>query len=170
MLGFVNKLFSSVQLIVFLDHVLLLAELAQKFKFLQNSCMAKWFHETELQEIYLHIKTRTLLQNLHQPYCFLCRITYFIFQQITVRFFQIDFSSKVLLEKIQTSVSRHDGGNPNACCQKCTKLMIRNPIDINKVPEREKKIRLEVDQKKPRVIRIMIWKFASQLGLKAIRL
>ena len=31
----------SVQLIVFLDHVLLLAELAQKFKFLQNSCMAK---------------------------------------------------------------------------------------------------------------------------------
>ena len=31
----------SVQLIVFLDHVLLFAELAQKFKFLQNSCMAK---------------------------------------------------------------------------------------------------------------------------------
>jgi len=31
----------SVQLIVFLDHVLLLAELAQNFKFLQNSCMAK---------------------------------------------------------------------------------------------------------------------------------
>ena len=48
--------------------------------------------------------------------------------------------------------------------------MIRNPIDINKVPEKEKKIRLEVDQKKPRVIRIMIWKFASQLGLKAIGL
>ena len=33
MLGFVNKLFISVQLIFFLDHVLLLAELAQKFKF-----------------------------------------------------------------------------------------------------------------------------------------
>ena len=31
----------SVQLIVFLDHVLLLAELAQKFKLFQNSCMAK---------------------------------------------------------------------------------------------------------------------------------
>jgi len=31
----------SVQLIVFLDHVLLLAELAQIFKFLQNSCMVK---------------------------------------------------------------------------------------------------------------------------------
>ena len=29
MLGFINKLFISVQLIVFLDHVLLLAELAQ---------------------------------------------------------------------------------------------------------------------------------------------
>ena len=99
LLGFVNKLFISVQLIFFLDRVLLLAELAQKFKLLHNSCMVKWFHETELQGIYLHIKTRTLLQNHHQPYCFLCRITYFIFQQITVRFFQIDFSSKVLLEK-----------------------------------------------------------------------
>ena len=32
LLGFVNKLFISVQLIVFLDHVLLLVELAQKFK------------------------------------------------------------------------------------------------------------------------------------------
>ena len=35
MLGFVNKLFISVQLIFFLDHVLLFAELAQKFKFLK---------------------------------------------------------------------------------------------------------------------------------------
>jgi hypothetical protein len=33
--------FSSVQLIVFLGDVVLLAELAQKFKFLQNICMAK---------------------------------------------------------------------------------------------------------------------------------
>ena len=33
MLVFVNKLFISVQLIFLLDHVLLLAELAQKFKF-----------------------------------------------------------------------------------------------------------------------------------------
>ena len=56
-LGFVNKLFISVQLIVFLDHVLLLAELAQKFKFLQNSCMAKRFHETELRGIYLYQMT-----------------------------------------------------------------------------------------------------------------
>ena len=32
-MGFVNKLFISVQLIFFLDHVFLLAELAQKFKF-----------------------------------------------------------------------------------------------------------------------------------------
>ena len=39
MLGFDNKLFISVQLIVFLDRVLLLAELAQKFKSLQNSCV-----------------------------------------------------------------------------------------------------------------------------------
>jgi hypothetical protein len=39
LLGFVNKLFISVQLIVFLD--LLLAKLAQQFKLLQNSCMAK---------------------------------------------------------------------------------------------------------------------------------
>ena len=31
----------SVQLILFLDHDLLLAELAQKFKLFQNSCMAK---------------------------------------------------------------------------------------------------------------------------------
>ena len=54
--------------------------------------------------------------------------------------------------------------------KKCTKLMIRNPIDINKVPEKEKEIRLEADQKKPRVIRIMIWKLAIQLGLKTIRL
>jgi hypothetical protein len=30
--GFVNKLFTPVQLIVFLDHVLPLVELAQKFK------------------------------------------------------------------------------------------------------------------------------------------
>jgi hypothetical protein len=36
LLGFVNKLFISVQLIVFLDHVLLPAALAQKFKLLQN--------------------------------------------------------------------------------------------------------------------------------------
>ena len=35
-----NFLF-SVQQIVFLDHVLLPAELAKKFKLLQNSCMAK---------------------------------------------------------------------------------------------------------------------------------
>ena len=56
MLGFVNKLFISVQLIVFFDHVLLPAELAQKFKLLQNSCMAKWFHETELQGIYIRQK------------------------------------------------------------------------------------------------------------------
>jgi hypothetical protein len=41
LLGFVNKLFISVQLTFFLDHVLLLAELAQKFKLPQNSCMAK---------------------------------------------------------------------------------------------------------------------------------
>ena len=33
MLGFVNKLFISVQLIFFLDNVLLLPELSQKFKF-----------------------------------------------------------------------------------------------------------------------------------------
>ena len=32
-LDFVNKIFISVQLIVILDHVLLLAELSQKFKF-----------------------------------------------------------------------------------------------------------------------------------------
>ena len=54
--------------------------------------------------------------------------------------------------------------------KKCTKLMIRNPIDINKVPEKEKKKIRSGPKKKPRVIRIMIWKFASQLGLKAIRL
>ena len=58
MLGFVNKIFSSVQLIVFLCHVLLLAELAQKFKFLQNSCMANWFYETELRGIYLYLNSR----------------------------------------------------------------------------------------------------------------
>ena len=37
----------SVQLIVFLGQVLLLAELTQKLKFLHKSCMAKLFHETE---------------------------------------------------------------------------------------------------------------------------
>ena len=36
-----TNFFIYVQLIVFLDHVLLPAELAQKFKLLQNSCMAK---------------------------------------------------------------------------------------------------------------------------------
>ena len=41
LLSFVNKLFISVQLIFFLYHVLLLAELAQKFKFFKNSCMTK---------------------------------------------------------------------------------------------------------------------------------
>ena len=30
-----------------------LAELAQKFKFLHNSCMGKWFYETVLQGLYL---------------------------------------------------------------------------------------------------------------------
>ena len=35
--------------------VLLLAELAQKFELLWNSCMAKWFHKTELQGIYLYL-------------------------------------------------------------------------------------------------------------------
>ena len=30
---------------------MLLAELAQKFKLLQNSCMTKWFHKTELRGI-----------------------------------------------------------------------------------------------------------------------
>ena len=57
MLGFVNKLFISVQLIFFLDHVLLLAELAQNFKLFQNNCMAKWFHETELHGIYLYCRS-----------------------------------------------------------------------------------------------------------------
>ena len=64
MQGFVNKLFISVQLIVFLNHVLLLAELAQKFKLLQNSCMAKWFHETELQGIYLYISWASCLKKI----------------------------------------------------------------------------------------------------------
>ena len=41
LLVFVNKLFISVQLIVFLDHVLLLAELAQKLK-LHTS---KWLYD-----------------------------------------------------------------------------------------------------------------------------
>ena len=41
LLGFVNKPFYYVQLIIFLDQALLLAELAQKFKLLQNSCMVK---------------------------------------------------------------------------------------------------------------------------------
>ena len=54
LLGFVNKLFISVKLTFFLDHVLLLSELAQKFKFLQNSCTTKLYHETELQGIYLY--------------------------------------------------------------------------------------------------------------------
>ena len=35
-------------------HVLLLAELVKKFKFLQNSCMPKRFHETKQQGIYLY--------------------------------------------------------------------------------------------------------------------
>ena len=30
-----------------------LDKLAQNFKFLQNSCMGKWFYETELQGLYL---------------------------------------------------------------------------------------------------------------------
>ena len=67
LLGFVNKLFISVQLIVFLDHVLLLAALAQKFKLLQNRCMAKWFYETELWGIYLYVYdvlSKLLLYNL----------------------------------------------------------------------------------------------------------
>ena len=62
MLGFINKLFSLVQLIVFLDHVLLLAELAKNFKSFPNSCMAKWFHETELWGIYLY---RHLISKYH---------------------------------------------------------------------------------------------------------
>jgi hypothetical protein len=39
--GLSQQTFFSVQLIFFLDHVLLLAELAQKFKFFKNSCMMK---------------------------------------------------------------------------------------------------------------------------------
>ena len=49
-------IFNSVQLIVFLDHVLLLAELGQNFKFLQNSCITKWFHETELRGNFIYPK------------------------------------------------------------------------------------------------------------------
>ena len=66
MQGFVNKLFISVQLIVFLDHFLLLAELAQKFKLLKNSCIAKWFHETELQGNLITFITRGSWANFYQ--------------------------------------------------------------------------------------------------------
>jgi hypothetical protein len=52
LLGFVNKLFSPVRLIFVFDLVLLFAELAQIFKLIQNSCMAKLFHEMDLQGIY----------------------------------------------------------------------------------------------------------------------
>ena len=31
-----------------------LTEWAQKFKFLQNSCRGKWFHKTELRDLYLY--------------------------------------------------------------------------------------------------------------------
>ena len=44
MLGFVNKLFISFQLIVFLDHILLFAELTQNFKF---GAQSKFSHLTE---------------------------------------------------------------------------------------------------------------------------
>ena len=44
MLGFVNKLFISVQLIFFLDHVLLLADLVQKFKFFK---IAVWWSDSK---------------------------------------------------------------------------------------------------------------------------
>ena len=43
MLGFVNKLFISVQLIFFLDHALLLAKLAQKLKFFK---VAVWWSDS----------------------------------------------------------------------------------------------------------------------------
>ena len=46
LLGVVNKL---VQFSWPKTKVSSLSELAQKFKFLQNSCIWKWFHETELQ-------------------------------------------------------------------------------------------------------------------------
>ena len=62
LLGFVNKLFIYFQLIFFFDHVLLLAELAQKFKLLQNSCMAKWWNGTSgdlpLQVLCLYLKSK----------------------------------------------------------------------------------------------------------------
>ena len=47
--GFVNDHFISIQLIVFLHHVLLLAESAQKFEFFKIAV----FHETEQRGIYL---------------------------------------------------------------------------------------------------------------------
>ena len=54
MLGFVNKIFISVQLIFFLDHVSS-CWIGAKIWILQNSCMTKWFYETELREIYLNL-------------------------------------------------------------------------------------------------------------------
>ena len=71
MLGFVKNF--SVQLIVFLDQVLLLAELVGKFKFLKNSFMARWFHETELplhelktHQRVMHYSGRAIMSESHK--------------------------------------------------------------------------------------------------------
>jgi hypothetical protein len=55
LLGFVNKLFSS----VCLDNVLLLDELAQKFQFLQNSSLAKWGFTFNFIQFWLNLSTPT---------------------------------------------------------------------------------------------------------------
>ena len=70
----------SVQLIVFLDHVLLLTELEKKIKSFQNSCMVKGFHETELRGIYLYKLSQKSTDLMDPPiaYCFtFCEYRYF---------------------------------------------------------------------------------------------
>ena len=68
MASFVNKLFISVQLIIFLDHVLLPAELAQKFKLLQigtSGDLPLIIHVPNLQTENRQVHIEVQIQNAH---------------------------------------------------------------------------------------------------------
>ena len=104
MLGFVNKLFISVQLIFFLGHVLLLAELTQKFKFFiiavwqsesmkrnferfiftgNNFCLAK--RQFLFKELFYRVLTNSLYdtfwQRIDQNQNFRTKITLLIYKK-----------------------------------------------------------------------------------------
>ena len=109
---------------IFLDHVLLLAELAQKSKFLQNSCMAKWFHETELRRggsifkeknvVFTYYRTRLgpLLfpcKDCSQPFLFRPMWVLDFSKRLSLRQFVLYFQLKFVFSSVFLSDQRRLG-------------------------------------------------------------